>query len=131
MLGSVVPGSARIDKGKGYAKVLLSKREEVRGIVTDIRDGVIKNISVGYRYHKVEKTDGQDGDPALWRVVDWEPLEVSAVPIPADAGAQFRSAKSEPPARGFDFEIIRSAPLTASAVRTRMRMRAAGLALAR
>lgn len=92
VLGSVVPGSARVEKGKGYAKVVLSKREEVRGIVQDIRDGVIRNVSVGYRYHKVEKTDGQDGDPALWRVIDWEPLEISAVPIPADPGAQVRSS---------------------------------------
>ncbi|MFC5391209.1 prohead protease/major capsid protein fusion protein [Bosea vestrisii] len=92
VLGSVVPGSARVEKGKGYAKVVLSKRDEVRGVVQDIRDGVIRNVSVGYRYHKVEKTDGQDGDPALWRVVDWEPLEISAVPIPADPGAQVRSS---------------------------------------
>lgn len=99
VLGSVVPGSARVEKGKGYAKVVLSKRDEVRGVVQDIRDGVIRNVSVGYRYHKVEKTDGQDGDPALWRVVDWEPLEISAVPIPADPGAQLRSAEPDKAAR--------------------------------
>jgi len=126
VIGSVVPGSARIEKGKGVAKVLLSKRKEVEGIVTDIRDGVIKNISVGYRYHKVEKTDGQDGDPALWRVVDWEPLEISAVPIPADPGSQFRSQSS--PELKFDFEIVAAGGVgSTSALRTRMRMRSASI----
>lgn len=91
VIGSVVPGSARIENGRGIATVLLSRRDDVRGIVQDIRDGVIRNISAGYRYHRVEKTDGQDGDPAKWRVVDWEPLEISAVPVPADPGAQVRS----------------------------------------
>lgn len=91
VIGSVVPGSARIEKGRGVCTVLLSRRADVAGIVQDIRDGVIRNISAGYRYHKIEKTDGQDGDPAHWRVVDWEPLEISAVPIPADPGAQVRS----------------------------------------
>jgi phage head maturation protease len=98
VIGSVVPGSARIEKGRGVCTVLLSRREDVRGIVQDIRDGVIRHISVGYRYHKIEKTGGQDGDPVHWRVVDWEPLEISAVPIPADPGAQFRSDPPRTPA---------------------------------
>lgn len=110
VIGSVVPGSARIDGGKGYAKVVLSKREEVRGLVQDIRDGVIRNVSVGYRYHKVEKTDGQDGDPALWRVVDWEPLEISAVPIPADPGAQMRSAETDVDDPKHSFTMISAEP---------------------
>lgn len=95
MLGSVVPGSAYIKDGKGHAKVALSRREEVKGAVQDIRDGILRNVSVGYRYHKVEKIEGQEGDPALWRVVDWEPLEISAVPVPADPGAQIRSDPRE------------------------------------
>lgn len=126
VIGSIVPGSARIEKGRGVAKVVLTKRADAQGIVQDIRDGIIRNISVGYRYHKVEKTDGQEGDPALWRVTDWEPLEVSAVPIPADPGAQIRSAG---PATDYPFQL---ADLTASsswgdaaAARTRMQTRAA------
>lgn len=110
VIGSVVPGSARIEGGKGHAKVVLSKREEVRGLVQDIRDGVIRNVSVGYRYHKVEKTDGQDGDPALWRVVDWEPLEISAVPIPADPGAQMRSADADAGEPKHGFTMIAAEP---------------------
>lgn len=91
VLGAVVPGSARIDGGKGYAKVKLSRSEADRAAVEKIKDGIIRNISVGYAIHKVIKTDA-DGDGAddEWRVVDWEPLEISAVPVPADAGSQIR-----------------------------------------
>jgi HK97 family phage prohead protease len=91
VIGSVVPGSARIADGIGIATVQLSRRDDVAGIVQDIRDGVIRNVSVGYRYHKVEKTEKDDGSVPLWRVVDWEPFELSAVSVPADPGAQVRS----------------------------------------
>lgn len=89
IIGSVVPKSARIERGIGVASVLLSKRDEVKGIVQDIRDQVIRNISVGYRVHEVVKTEVEGAVP-VWRAVDWEPYEVSAVAVGADAGARFR-----------------------------------------
>lgn len=92
VIGSIVPGSARIEGGIGVAKVLLSRAPGDADNVQKIRDGIVRNISVGYRIHKVEKTEADDGSVPVWRVVDWEPLEVSAVPIPADPGAQVRSA---------------------------------------
>lgn len=91
MIGSVVSDSARIEDGKGFATILLSKAAGVADTVTKIREGVIRNISVGYWIHKVVKTEADDVTVARWDVVDWEPLEVSAVPIPADPGAQIRS----------------------------------------
>ncbi|ABS14221.1 HK97 family phage prohead protease [Brucella anthropi] len=92
VLGSIVPGSAKIENGVGTARVLLSRAPGDADAVQKIRDGIIRNVSVGYRVHKVVKTEGQEGDVPLHRVVDWEPLEVSAVPIPADPDAQIRSA---------------------------------------
>ena len=57
VIGSVVPGTARVDGGKGYATVKLSRADEDKAIVDKIRDGIIRNISVGYAIHKVVKTD--------------------------------------------------------------------------
>ena len=91
VIGSVVPGSAKIEDGRGLATILLSKAPGVADTVQKIREGVIRNISVGYWIHKVEKADGEDGKIARWTVTDWEPLEISAVPIPADPGSQVRS----------------------------------------
>jgi phage head maturation protease len=96
VIGSVVPDSARIDGGMGYARVRLSNAPGDADVVSKIRDGIIRNISVGYAIHRVEKTIKDDGSDEDWRVVDWEPLEISAVPIPADAGSQFRSGGDMP-----------------------------------
>ncbi|TCR04068.1 prohead protease/major capsid protein fusion protein [Neorhizobium sp. JUb45] len=96
VIGSVVPGTARVSGGKGFARVKLSRAAEDAAIVEKIKDGIIRNISVGYAIHKVVKTDADgDGTDEEWRVVDWEPLEISAVPVPADAGSQIRSHPDE------------------------------------
>lgn len=95
VIGRVVPGSAKIEDGKGICRVQLSKAPGVADTVIKIREGVICNVSVGYWQHRIEKTEADDGTLARWDVVDWEPLEISAVPVPADAGAQVRSEDGE------------------------------------
>lgn len=90
VIGAVVPGSARIVKGQGLARVQLSRAEQDAATVSKIADGIIRNISVGYRIHRVEKTE-RDGQIPLVRVTDWEPMELSAVPIGADPGAAIRA----------------------------------------
>jgi hypothetical protein len=91
VLGSVVADSARIADSKGTCRILLSRAASDADTIQKIKDGVIRNISVGYWIHKVVKTEAKDGKVDRWDIVDWEPLEVSAVPIPADPGSQIRS----------------------------------------
>lgn len=132
VLGSVVPGSAKIEGGRGVATILLSRAAGDADIVQKIRDGVIRNVSAGYIRHHIEKTEADDGTVAVWRVTDWEPLEISAVPIPADPGAQTRSAPA-----GSLFPCVVHDPSTeqatsrslahVAAARLRMQARAAGL----
>jgi hypothetical protein len=93
VIGVVVDGTARIEKGQGLATIRFSARDEVEPIWRDIQAGIIRNVSVGYRYHRVEKIQ-RENDVDLWRVVDWEPLEISAVPIGADPGAGFRESEA-------------------------------------
>jgi HK97 family phage prohead protease len=92
VLGSVVPGSAELQRGEGIARILLTSAASAADTVQKIKEGVIRNVSVGYLRHKVEKIESDDGKVPIWRVVDWEPYEISAVPVPADGGAQIRSA---------------------------------------
>ncbi|PZX03193.1 prohead protease/major capsid protein fusion protein [Celeribacter halophilus] len=93
VLGSVVPGSVRIEGGKGYATIRLTEAEDAAPIVQRILEGTVRNVSVGYRVHQYEITK-KDGEREEWRAVDWEPMEISAVAIPADPGSQTRSAES-------------------------------------
>jgi phage head maturation protease len=98
VLGVVVDGSVRIENGRGYATIRFSERADVEEIWRDVVTGIIRNVSVGYRVHKFErvaKTDRTDGGArALYRAVDWEPMEISAVAIGADPGAQIRADDS-------------------------------------
>jgi hypothetical protein len=128
VLGSVVPGSAKLVKGEGIARVRLSKAPGDADNVQKIREGIITNISVGYAIHRVEKIEAADGTVPVWRIVDWEPLEISAVPIPADPGAQVRSAGGkEDHARLFAAVMTMSDATAAAAARMRMRAAQAGL----
>lgn len=96
VLGAVVPGSARIEAGGLVARLLISDRPEIEPVWADIRSGVLRHLSVGYVGLKTEIDETVD--PPLYRVTEWEPMEVSIVPVPADPAAQFRSAPGRPPA---------------------------------
>lgn len=123
VIGSVVPGSAKLEGGKGTARVRLSNAAGDADVVSKIRDGIIRNISVGYAIHKVIKTEAdRDGGDDEWRVVDWEPMEISAVPIPADAGSQIRK-NDDRALTPCEFVSVAAAPGRNEAVLARMRAR--------
>ena len=90
VIGSVVPGTARVENGRGVARVRFSDREDVAPIWTDIRDGHIRAVSIGYQVQRYEISKPANS-PELWRAVDWTPFEISAVPVGADPAAGFRS----------------------------------------
>lgn len=73
------------------ATLRLSKREEWKGVVEDIRLGIIRNISVGYRIYAGEMSDNLENETPILRVTDWEPMEISFVPVPADFASGTRS----------------------------------------
>lgn len=93
VIGSVVPGSARIESGRGIAQVRISERADVEPIWRDIQAGHIRAVSIGYQVHRFDISK-PDGGRELWRAVDWTPFEISAVPVGADPAAGFR-AKGE------------------------------------
>jgi hypothetical protein len=91
ILGVVVRGSARIEKGKAIATVRFSEREDVEPVWGDVRGGIITSVSVGYRVHKFIEDEGTDDKIPTRTAVSWEPYEVSLVGMPADAGAGVRN----------------------------------------
>jgi HK97 family phage major capsid protein len=68
---------------KGRAVVKFSKSARAEEIFQDVKDGIRRLVSVGYRIHK-EETSKLDGGREAVRAVDWEPYELSLVSIPAD-----------------------------------------------
>ncbi len=86
--------SARLEGGKGYATVRFASKgidPAADMLFEKIQDGIVRSVSVGYRVHKVEKIVTEGEKVPTMRVVDWTPYEISAVAMPADAGAGFRS----------------------------------------
>lgn len=91
VVGSVVPGSVQIVGGQGVARIRLSDTPDAADVVAKVAAGHIRNISVGYAVHDYEDQPAADGGLPVRLAVDWEPMEVSLVPISADAGAHIRS----------------------------------------
>lgn len=105
---------AWLEDGVGKARVRFSRRPELAGLIQDVREGIVRNVSVGYAVHTWRDVTEAEDTVRTWRAIRWEPLELSLVSIPADAGAQTRSAagQSNPPAEGERETSAASAPLS-------------------
>jgi hypothetical protein len=92
MLGDVVPGSARLEDGALVARIKFSRGSELaQRVVRDLEDGIQIPLSVGYKVHKT--VESRRTDPVTRTATDWEPIEVSLVPIAAEeTGTGFRTA---------------------------------------
>lgn len=86
---------ARLEKTRGTATIRFDSGAEGEEVFRKVREGILSNISVGYRVHKMVKIeDGEDKVP-VYRAEDWEPYELSVVPIGADAGAGTRAEQND------------------------------------
>ncbi|WP_448682591.1 prohead protease/major capsid protein fusion protein [Pseudomonas nicosulfuronedens] len=97
---------AWLEGGEGRALVRFSQREDVEPIFRDVRDGILRNISVGYSVHRYEMIEAPDDKLTTYRAVDWEPMELSLVPIGFDDGAKTRGAKQEADYTGPRFNTL-------------------------
>lgn len=68
---------------KGYAIVRFGKSARAEEIWQDVKDGIRKLVSVGYRIHELILEKEKDGQQ-IYRATDWEPYEISIVAVPAD-----------------------------------------------
>lgn len=71
------------------ATIRLLQSDDVLPIVERIRQGVIRGVSVGYRVQRW--ADTVENKVRVRTAAAWSIFEVSAVPVPADPGATFRS----------------------------------------
>lgn len=92
--------------GEGHALVRFSKREDADVVFKDVIDGILRNVSVGYAVHQYQLTEEEDDKLPTYRAIDWEPLEISLVPIGFDDGAKVRSAKTPADYTGDRFKTI-------------------------
>lgn len=80
-IGTVL--SAEIVDGRGRAVVRIAATPEGDALLARIRDGEIRNVSVGYVVQAAEPAGSRDGLPVI-RASRWDAVEISLVATPAD-----------------------------------------------
>ena len=88
VLGRVT--AARLEAGRGHATLQFSAAADVEPVWQRIADGTLRAVSVGYRVHRYDQAPDAATGQTIHRAVDWEPFEISIVPIPVDAAAAVR-----------------------------------------
>jgi HK97 family phage major capsid protein/HK97 family phage prohead protease len=73
---------AYIKDKRGYAKVKLANNELGREMQDLIKDGIIRNVSFGYRINDME--EDKSTKPVTYRATSFQPFEISLVTVPAD-----------------------------------------------
>lgn len=90
---------------RGRAVVRFGKSARANEIFQDIVDGIRKHVSVGYRIISAKLVETRD-DVDVFRIIDWEPYEISIVAVPADptvgVGRSFDKPQEERGATNID-----------------------------
>ncbi|GLK54345.1 HK97 family phage prohead protease [Methylopila capsulata] len=85
--------SLRHEPGRLVAVLRLSTADDAAPAVTRIREGVLRGVSVGYRV--ASWRESVESGQRVRTASAWAVFEVSAVPVPADPNANFRSSHVE------------------------------------
>jgi hypothetical protein len=98
--------SATAPSDGGGATVRFSQRADVAPIFQDVQDKILTSVSLGARIHRIEMIapDVEGNKDWIYRATDWEPFEVSLVPIGADPGATIRSDAGQDKSKMYDCE---------------------------
>jgi len=88
VLGRVT--AARLEAGRGYATLQFSGADDVEPVWQRVADGTLQSVSVGYRVHRYDPRPDAATGQTIHRAVDWEPYEISIVPVPVDGLAVIR-----------------------------------------
>lgn len=94
-----------LDKGVARADVRFDTDQRSTDIFNSVKNGVRRNVSVGFMVHEMHLESEKKGEKPVYRSDDWEPYEISIVAIPADTkagvGREFEPPKNptipEPP----------------------------------
>ncbi len=89
VIGMIV--AYRMEGPNLVATIQLSRAADAASIITRIQEGTLSGTSIGYRVTRWEDSVDPISKARVRTAAAWAISEVSAVPIPADPGATFRS----------------------------------------
>lgn len=77
------------------AKVRFDTSEEAELRFQQVRNGVLRHVSVGYMVHRM-RLEKEEENVSTYRIDDWEPYELSMVTVPADPSVGVGRSASPP-----------------------------------
>lgn len=80
---------AWIEGGKGKATARFSQRADVEPVWQDVKNKIVRNISMGTGIYKLKDVTPEDSKLKHFLATDWEVMEISALPVGASEGSQF------------------------------------------
>lgn len=83
-----------IDGSEVVARLRFSSRPEIAPVVTDVRSGILRNLSVGYEVGEWKAGKDANGVRTM-TAVKWSVREASFVAVPADPTARTRAANDD------------------------------------
>lgn len=91
VLGVVEKGWLEDGSGKATLR-FLQNDEDADRVWNKVQQKVVRNVSMGVRIHRMKETSGTEDKVKSYLATDWEPFEISVVPIGADPGAHIQLA---------------------------------------
>ena len=114
----------RMEDGKLVAMIRLSGAADAVPVVERILEGTIKGFSIVYRVRKWTDSNDPVTRARVGTAAAWEINEVSAVPIPADPGSQYRGENME---KEDDLKTVENPIATETRAAIRQICRSAGM----
>lgn len=85
---------ARSDGQRGIARLKFATDATAERCWQRVKEKTLRWLSVGYKVFKYMEERSEDSVPT-YRAIDWEPMEVSFVPVPADTTAGVRGSNGD------------------------------------
>lgn len=70
--------------GRLGGMIRFSRNARAQEVRMDVEDGILTDMSVGYRINKWVEERAADAEKVTYRATNWTPMEGSIVPVPAD-----------------------------------------------
>jgi HK97 family phage major capsid protein len=86
---------AWLQEGVGHARVRFGRSGRASEFLDDVRDGIRRNVSVGYYVQEMKLQEEREDGPDVYLATRWKPVEASIVAVPADETVGIRSAEDE------------------------------------
>jgi hypothetical protein len=83
--------NARLEGKNLVHDIRFSKRKELDPFIQDVADGIVRNVSIGFKIHENKEVERAPDGLRVFRAMQWEPMETSFTPVGADAGSVTRS----------------------------------------